>query len=72
MSPVKNMAFKNYILAFLKFAYFAKSSKIIIYHFCSCLVSAILKGHTDLFNFDNVISITLKVPSIKISLPMGC
>ena len=61
-------------LTFPKFAIFAKFSKkkiIMFYHFYWCLASAISMVHSDIFIFDNVIRITLKVPSIRIILSIG-
>ena len=41
------------------------------YHFMRCLPSAMSIVHNDIFIFDNVISISLKVPSITIVFSMG-
>ena len=69
--PIKTLEFKIFVVSFPKFEVFAKISKIMFYHFCWFLASAISKFHSDLFIFDNVIHILLKVPSIRISLSMG-
>ena len=70
LSKIWNLKFS--FVFFPKIAIFAKFSKNhVIFHFYRCLASAISKVHSDLFIFNNVIHILLKVPSIRIFLSMG-
>ena len=68
---VKNLAFKFSLSAPPKVAIFPKFPKIMFNHFKLFLTFAISIVHNDIFIFDNVISISLKVPSIAVVLPMG-
>ena len=68
MDPVKNWHLKFSLLSFPKFAIFAKFSKNHVLSFLLMPGFCISMVHSDLFSFDNVIRITLKVPSIKILL----
>ena len=69
--PLKNWHLKFSSLSFPKFAIFAKFSKN---HVLSLLLMSGLPlpmVHSDLFIFDNVIHITLKEPSNRLSLSIG-